>query len=99
MPILQSETANISIRSRLGETLLRLQRTLERSRQSEQDTERQFHLWRSNWSTKKEQIAKRLALIDAELERLVPERACGGPHLSIIGDTVDMRGISGMLPP
>jgi hypothetical protein len=58
-------------KSRLSDSLLRLHRTLEQSRSTEQSAELQFRQWQERWSSRKEQISRRLELIDKQLERLV----------------------------
>jgi uncharacterized protein YukE len=58
-------------KSRLGESLLRLNQNLEQSRTTERIAEDQFHDWQERWSERKEQISRRLELIDRQLENLV----------------------------
>ncbi len=58
-------------KSRLSDSLLRLHRTIEQSRMTEQTAEHQFHQWQQRWSSRKEQISRRLELIDKQLESLV----------------------------
>jgi hypothetical protein len=58
-------------KSRLSDSLLRLHRTIEQSRVTEQSAEHQFHQWQERWSNRREQISRRLELIDKQLESLV----------------------------
>jgi len=69
----------------LGQVLLRLHRNLEHAQRTQQETERQFAVWQARWSTRRDQIAQRLALIDAELEKL-PSPPRLRPHLSVVSE-------------
>src|SRR5262245_54247390 len=70
-------------RSRLGESLLRLHQNLDQTRSTEQVAEHQFHQWQERWSDRKEQIARRLDLIDRQLESLVQMHQ-RRPQLSLV---------------
>ena len=70
-------------KSRLGESLLRLQENLDQSRTTEQVVEEQFHQWQERWSDRKEQISRRLELIDRQLDSLVQSRQ-SRPQLSVV---------------
>jgi uncharacterized membrane protein YgaE (UPF0421/DUF939 family) len=70
-------------KSRLGESLLRLHRNLDQTRTTEQDAEDQFHQWQERWSDRKEQISRRLELIDRQLENLVQMHQ-RRPQLSVV---------------
>lgn len=70
-------------RSRLGESLLRLQLNLEQTRTTEDAAEEQFHEWRARWSERREQISQRLELIDRQLETLVQSQQ-SRPQLSLV---------------
>lgn len=71
-------------RSRVGESLRRLQQNLEQTRQVETVADEQFRVWQERWSARREQIAQRLEMIDSQLEQLSrhnPQR----PQLSLVG--------------
>jgi hypothetical protein len=70
-------------RSRLGESLLRLHQNLDQTRTTEQAAEDQLSQWQERWSDRKEQISRRLELIDRQLESLV-QRHQRGPQLSVV---------------
>lgn len=72
------------MKSRLSESLLRLQQNLEQTRESESQTEGQFQAWQDRWAERREQIARRLELIDMQFESLVSRRV-SRPNLSLIG--------------
>src|SRR5438067_1091539 len=76
-------------KSRLGESLLRLNQNLEQTRTTERIAEDQFHDWQERWSDRKEQISRRLELIDRQLENLVQmhqldNRLQRRPQLSVV---------------
>lgn len=85
------------LRARLGETLLKLQASLERSRQQEEDSLLQFIAWQSQWTTRRDLIARRLTQIDSELARL-SDTAESVPHLSLVSGTVRQEGVTSMGP-
>jgi uncharacterized protein YukE len=73
-----------SIKSRLSDTLTRLQQNVNETRSSETVAEIQFDAWQQRWSEHREQIARRLELIDVQLEALVRSRQTR-PQLSVVG--------------
>jgi len=70
-------------RSRLGESLLRLHQNLDQTRTTEQTAEDQLSQWQERWSDRKEQISRRLELIDRQLENLVQMHQ-RRPQLSVV---------------
>ena len=70
-------------KSRLGESLLRLHQNLTQTRTTEELAEQQFHQWQERWSDRKEQIARRLELIDRQLESMVQMHQ-RRPQLSLV---------------
>ena len=72
-------------KSRLGESLLRLQHSLDQTRSSERTADDQFQCWQERWSERREQISRRLELIDRQLEALVQSYQ-RRPQLSVVGD-------------
>jgi hypothetical protein len=77
-----SPTAARTSADSLGRVLARLRRNVAQSQQLEDSMERQFAAWQSRWAERKQQIASRLSLIDAELERLMPAPA--RPQLAVV---------------
>lgn len=75
-------------KSRLGESLLRLQHSLEQTRSSERTAEDQFQNWQERWMERREQISRRLELIDRQLEALVQSYR-HRPHLSVVAHSHD----------
>ncbi len=60
-------------RSYLGTSLMRLQHHAEPEHdRSAECAEDALQVWQEKWSNRREQIALRLSLIDAQLEKLVP---------------------------
>lgn len=70
-------------RSRLGESLLRLHQNLDQTRTTEHAAEDQLSQWQERWSDRKEQISRRLELIDRQLESLVQMHQ-RRPQLSVV---------------
>jgi hypothetical protein len=70
-------------KSRLGESLLRLQHNLHETHTTEQVAEDQFEEWRDRWSERREQISRRLELIDRQLEHLLQTHQ-QRPQLSLV---------------
>jgi L-lactate utilization protein LutB len=75
-------------RSRLGESLIRLQRHLVESRRSHDAAEDDFLSWQERWAHRRDQIAHRLELIDSQLEQLVQDNT-RFPQLTLVGSGVD----------
>jgi hypothetical protein len=73
-------------RSRLGNSLLRLQQNLEESRQTTTLTDEQFQAWQDRWYDRREQIARRLELIDRQLDSLVERDRAERPQLSVVSE-------------
>jgi hypothetical protein len=72
-------------KSRLGESLLRLHQNLDQTRASDRVAEDQFNNWQERWADRREQVARRLELIDRQLESLV-QRHQGRPQLAVVGE-------------
>ena len=70
-------------RSRLGASLVRLEQSLDEARATEKAAADQFHEWRDKWSVRRDQISRRLELIDRQLENLVQNEQ-GRPQLSLV---------------
>jgi len=74
-----------SNKSRVGASLRRLHQHLEQTRNVETRLEDQFESWQEKWSSRREQIAQRLACIDTQLEQLVQNNR-QRPQLSLIAE-------------
>ena len=72
-------------RSRLGDSLLRLQQTFSRTRQTDIVAEDRFEEWQERWAHRREQIARRLEIIDRQLEALVRD-GTDRPQLSVVAE-------------
>ena len=68
--------------SRLSESLVRLQKTVQSARLRTSDAQTQFDEWLARWEQNRDQISHRLTLIDTHLQELVHQRD-RGPQLSV----------------
>lgn len=68
--------------SRLSESLVRLQKTVQSARLRNSDAQSQFDEWLARWEQNRDQISHRLTLIDTHLQELVHQRD-RGPRLSV----------------
>lgn len=85
-----------SVKSRLGQALLRIQQSLEEGRREEAETKSRYALWRKSWLDRRERIAERLEYLETQLDRRAPpggwsaspelaESAEQPPHLVVVG--------------
>src|SRR4029077_10986833 len=90
MPYREKDATEVKrpARSCLGATLLRLQQNLEQTQKVDNQAEVQFRSWQEKWSSRRDQIAQRLALIDSQLEQLVQNNR-QRPQLSLVGAAVE----------
>ena len=72
-------------KSRLTETLRRLQQNLDEMHHTDASAEGQFDAWQERWSNHREQIARRLEMIDLQLDALVRNREAR-PQLTLVGE-------------
>ena len=84
-----------SVKSRLGRSLVRLHRNLEHNRDEEARVDSLFSSWQQKWSNRRDQIARRLALIETQLDQLAEETE-QPPRLAVVGVPVDAEQISSM---
>ncbi len=73
-----------SAQSRLGQSLIHLHSSIERTRQEQHHVEGQFLEWQENWSNRRDQISERLESIESQLEGLT-QTDDSIPRLSIVG--------------
>jgi len=72
-----------SITSPLGQSLLRIHKGIKQASRDETRAESVFKSWQTNWSGRRDQIARRLAIIEDQLERFAQNQAEPSPQLSI----------------
>jgi hypothetical protein len=84
-----------TVQSCLGDALIRIHQTIERTRHHEAHVENLFHSWQSKWGRRREQIMTRLEHIESQLNQLTqtPEPT---PSLSVVHDTTEREHILGM---
>ena len=63
-----------SLRSRLGSSLIRIHSGLAQTRQKEEHVEDLFQKWQEKWASRRAQIARRLELIETQLDTLSRQR-------------------------
>jgi len=80
----EAETLQVSSKSRLGESLLRLHRRLEESRDEQSEGENLFRIWQMKWFGRRDQISRRLELVESQLQG-VPRRGTTTVRLSVFG--------------
>ena len=84
----EATEVNRPTRSRVGESLRRLQQNLEQTRKVESEAEQHFTAWQEKWSNRRDQIAQRLTLIDTQLEQLARDNR-QKPQLSLVTSSPD----------
>jgi hypothetical protein len=82
-------------KSRLGQSLLRLHKTLEQGRIAEEGVESLLSSWQKKWSARRDEIANRLELIEQQLDEM-GRPSPAGPRLSIVGVPSDSDQMIGM---
>jgi hypothetical protein len=84
-------------RSRIGASLRRLHDTLETTGRVETHVADQFALWQQKWSSRRDQIAQRLEVIDSQLEQLV-QHHFRRPQLSVISNADESHLAEELVP-
>ena len=77
------------VKSRLGQSLLRLECSLAECRQAEQRADIVLDQWRERWFKNRDRIAHRLELIETQLDQLTGETDSNRPQLSVVGVMAD----------
>ena len=77
------------IKSRLGQSLLRLQHSLTSHRRQQQQADSAIVQWRNKWMGHRDQIAQRLALIESKLDEFSGEAKKSSPQLTLVGGLAD----------
>ena len=77
-----------SVKTRLEQSLLRWHYNLEQTRQDAARVEGLLAAWQKKWSSRREQIFRRLTMIESQLEKLV-ESAEPVVRLSVVGIPAD----------
>ncbi|MEX0702880.1 MAG: hypothetical protein WD069_12360 [Planctomycetales bacterium] len=76
-------------RSRLGDSLIRLHRSLDAVRREEDRADDLFETFRRRWWKGRRRISSRLQMIEAQLDRLNAAGPSAMPRLSLIGLAAD----------
>ena len=84
-----------SVKSRLGRSLVQLRRDLEHNRHEEVRVESLFASWQRKWSHRRDEIARRLALMETQLEKLTGQTE-QPPQLAVVGLPFDAEQMSSM---
>ena len=84
-----------SVKSRLGRSLIQLRRDLEHNRNEEARVESLFASWQEKWSHRRDQIARRLAMMETQLEKLAGQTK-QSPQLAVVGLPFDAEQVSSM---
>jgi len=77
-----------STTSRLGQSLIRLHQSLEQNRHCDMNIQSLFESWQQKWSSRRAQIARRLELIENQLEDL-SDHPKPAPRLAVVGVPAD----------
>ena len=77
-----------AVKSRLGDSLVRLHRELERTRQEECRCDNSFREWQAQWSKRRDLLSRRLQLIDDQLCK-VADGESETPRFSLVGIPAD----------
>jgi hypothetical protein len=95
----QDRAESETVRSRLGDALVRLQEGIEQSRRDEARINGMFQTWQKQWSCRRELIAHRLEMIETQLERLMPKETGKSkpPQLVVFGVPHDSDQMTSMV--
>ena len=85
MPTIPLDARPTRLRTRLEDSLIRLQTVLRRGIQREADDETLYAQWQSRWAGRREELSRRLTAIDSQLESWAPESR-STPRLAVLGD-------------
>jgi hypothetical protein len=77
------------VKSRVGQSLLRLESSLAECKQAEQRADIVLDQWRERWLKNRDRIAHRLELIESQLDQLTGEDHPKRPQLSVVGVVAD----------
>jgi chromosome segregation ATPase len=81
---IQNRAVFQSVKSSLGQSLVRLHRSMEQTRRHEAHVESLFESWQAKWSDRRAQISRHLQQIETQLDTLA-HPADSKPRLSIMG--------------
>jgi len=97
MPILRIDNRGSidTVRSRLGDSLVRLHHERDKTKQQERQSDDLFQQWQSQWSSRREQIARRLEMIEGHLRTLNTSDSAS-PQLAVIGPPDDAARMMSM---
>ena len=99
MPLSHSERRlkSESVKTCLEQSLLRLHYNLEQTQQDEARVKCLFAAWQKKWSSRREQIFRRLTMIESQLEKLA-ESAEPAVRLAVVGISADADEMTSMGP-
>ncbi len=69
-------------KSRLGQSLLRLHNSLDQGRQEDEAVETLLTSWQKRWATRRDEIARRLEMIERQLDQMARAKE-PAPRLSL----------------
>jgi septation ring formation regulator EzrA len=72
------------MKSRIGRSLLKLHRSLERNRRRDEHVETLFEGWQKKWVDHRSRISQRLELIETQLDELA-DPIPAEPRLALVG--------------
>lgn len=84
-----------SATSRLGQSLMRLHNSMEQNRNDDMNVQSLFESWQQQWSSRRTQIARRLELIENQLENL-SDHPKPAPRLAVVGMPADAAEMASM---
>ena len=84
-----------SVRSRLGDSLIRIHHEVQQAKKQEQKIDDLFEQWQRQWKRRRQQIAERLAVIEQQLQ---PADAADDstPRLALVGVPSDGKKMATM---
>jgi hypothetical protein len=99
MPTSGAESHKQPRKYRLERILWNLRHNRKQSRQADDQAEQEFGTFTAAWSEARNEIAQRLAQVEAELARLAAQRPAS-PQLSLVTDaeSTSFEGITSMGP-
>ncbi|NOX56866.1 MAG: hypothetical protein GXP27_20980 [Planctomycetes bacterium] len=84
-----------SVRSRLGDSLIRIHNEVQQAKDQEQRIDDLFEQWQGQWKRRREQIAERLEVIERQLQPVDPS-GDQTPRLAVVGVPSDAQNMAAM---
>ena len=82
--------------SHLGRSLLRLHRRMEQTREEEARVEHLFRHWEESWSNRRDELARRLEMLEDQLAHLGEPSTPPPPRLAVVRFPPDAAEMIGM---